>query len=81
MKKIFGNDSIYNETEISILQNVMLYDEVNDYLIYGKQGLIGVKKVGMLGEVKMNRKNIVLQYIYQVKNQRILQQEIWLVKL
>lgn len=49
MKKIFGNDSIYNETEISILQNVMLYDEVNDYLIYGKQGLIGVKKVGMLG--------------------------------
>lgn len=38
MKKIFGNDSIYNETKISILQNVMLCDEVNDYLIYGKTG-------------------------------------------
>ena len=38
MKKIFGSDSIYTENEISILQDVMFYDEVNGYLIYGKTG-------------------------------------------
>ncbi|MDD5937376.1 MAG: penicillin-binding transpeptidase domain-containing protein [Clostridiales bacterium] len=38
IKKIFGGDSIYTEKEIGILRDVMLYDEVNGYSIYGKTG-------------------------------------------
>lgn len=38
MRKIFGGDSIYTEGEVDLLQDVMLYDEVRDYSIYGKTG-------------------------------------------
>lgn len=38
IKKIFDGDSVYTQEEIDILKNIMLYDKVNDYSIYGKTG-------------------------------------------
>lgn len=38
MNMIFSGESIYTDAEIAVLQNIMLYDEINGYSIYGKTG-------------------------------------------
>lgn len=56
MKKIFGSGSIYTETEVNILQDAMLYDEVNDYLIYGKTGTNQNEEGWYVGVVESEQK-------------------------
>ena len=38
LKSIFQKESIYSDDQINVLKNVLLYDEVDGYKIYGKTG-------------------------------------------
>lgn len=38
LRKIFEGESIYTDSEVGILKDIMLYDEANGYSIYGKTG-------------------------------------------
>lgn len=38
LKEIFQNRSCYSEEQVHTLKNIMLFDEINEYSIYGKTG-------------------------------------------
>ena len=65
MKEIFQGQTIYSDEQITILKNVMLYDEANQFSIYGKTGTNQNKEGWYVGMAKKDNTDFYFAvYLY-----------------